>query len=100
MAILKNNTVYNKMLRFSAIAVTIAAALMTTAKADVSFSNNTFTGSGIYSEAVNSTSNLTATPSSGATITFTNNIVTTGTFTQSGDYVVFDTGTNNSLVRF
>ncbi|MBQ2620428.1 MAG: autotransporter-associated beta strand repeat-containing protein [Thermoguttaceae bacterium] len=97
MAILKSNTVYNKMIRISAIAVTIAAALMTSAKADVAFDGTTFSGSGIYSEAVNSTSALTATPSSGATITFTNNIVSTGNFTQTGENVVFGTGTSNSF---
>ncbi len=75
----------------------LSAALMSTAQADVSFNGTTFTGGGIYSEAVNSTSNLTATPSSGQTITFTNNIVSTGNFTQTGENVVFNSGTNNSF---
>ena len=95
------NMISSKTIRMAFIASAIlSAALMTSVKADVAFDGTTFTGSGIYSEAVNSTSNLTATPSSGGTITFTNNVVTTGTFTQSGDYTVFDTGTNNSLGTF
>ena len=92
------NMISSSYIRMAFIAAAIlSAALMTTAQADVSFSGTAFSGSGIYSEAVNSTSNLTATPSSGATITFTNNIVSTGNFTQTGENVVFDTGTNNSF---
>ncbi len=96
MTSLTNNKVY-RTVRLAAIAVTIAAALLTNAKADVSFNGTNFSGGGIYSEAVNSTSNLTATPSSGQTITFTNNIVSTGNFTQTGENVVFNSGTNNSF---
>ncbi len=96
MTSLTNNKVY-RTVRLAAIAVTIAAALLTSVKADVSFNGTTFTGGGIYSEAVNSTSNLTATPDSGQTITFNNNIVSTGNFTQTGENVVFNSGTNNSF---
>ena len=71
--------------------------LTATAMADVTFSNNTFTGYGTYDQAVNSSSNLAATPSSGQTITFTNNIVTTGSFTQQSQNVIFAAGTKNSF---
>ncbi|MCR5165332.1 MAG: hypothetical protein K6C40_15085 [Thermoguttaceae bacterium] len=57
----------------------------------------TFTGDGTYAEAVNSTKNLTATPTAGQTITFTGNIVSTGDFTQNGADIVFGSGTVNSF---
>ncbi|MBR0236910.1 MAG: autotransporter-associated beta strand repeat-containing protein [Thermoguttaceae bacterium] len=93
----KRNMISSKIrLAFIAAAI-LSAALMTNAKADVSFNGTNFSGSGTYSEAVNSTSNLTATPDSGQTITFNNNIVSTKNFTQTGENVVFNSGTNNSF---
>ena len=73
--------------------------LTASALAEVTYDSaaGTFIGDGTYSEAVDATGNLTATPTTGQTITFTNNIVSTGAFTQSGAYVVFDTGTVNSF---
>lgn len=69
-------------------------------QAEVIFDGTTFTGSGEYTEAVNSTSNLTATPDSGGTITFTQNVVTTGQFSQNGEKVVFNAGTTNTFGTF
>ena len=95
------NMISSRVLRMAFIAaVILSAALITIAKADVTFNGTAFTGSGTYSEAVKSSSNLTATPSSGQTITFTNNIGSTGEFTQTGENVVFDTGTSNSFSSF
>ncbi len=92
------NMISSSSIRMAFIAAAIlSAALITSAKADVSFNGTNFSGGGIYSEAVNSTSNLTATPDSGQTITFNNNIVSTGNFTQTGENVVFNSGTNNSF---
>lgn len=60
----------------------------------------TFTGAGTYEEAVNVTTNLTATPDDHEAITFTNNLTTTGQFKQNGAHVVFDEGTTNSFGSF
>ena len=81
------------------------------AMADVTYDSaaGTFTGYGTYSEAVDATINLTATPTNhqetdpdtGETVTipltFTNNIVSTGNFTQTGENLVFGAGTVNSF---
>ncbi|MBQ9456452.1 MAG: hypothetical protein IJU53_12370, partial [Thermoguttaceae bacterium] len=69
-------------------------------QAEVIFDGTTFTGSGEYTEAVNATSNLTVTPDSGGTITFTQNVVTTGQFSQNGEKVVFNAGTTNTFGTF
>lgn len=66
----------------------------------MTFDDTTFTGSGDYTEAVNATSNLTVTPDSGGTITFTQNVVTTGQLSQNGEKLVFAAGTNNTLGTF
>ena len=69
-------------------------------QAEVVVNGTTFSGSGTYDQAVNSTSDLTVTPDDGATITFANNIVTTGTFTLSkGKSSVVFNGNNNSVSR-
>ena len=76
--------------------------LTATAMADVTYNSDagTFTGYGTYSGAVNVSNNLTATPAANdQTISFTNNIVSTGYFTQTGGYVVFGAGTVNSFDR-
>ena len=69
-------------------------------QAEVTFDGTTFTGSGDYTEVVNATSNLTVTPDSGGTITFTQNVVTTGQLSQNGEKLVFAAGTNNTLGTF
>ena len=86
--------------------------LTASAMADVTFSNNTFTGYGTYDQAVNTTSNLTATPTlhqetdpeTGETvtipITFSENVSTTGTFTLNCYNVEFAAGTTNSFGSF
>ena len=66
----------------------------------VSFDGTTFTGSGEYDEAVNATSNLTVKPDSGGSITFNQNVVTTGQLSQNGEKLVFAAGTENSLGTF
>lgn len=66
-------------------------------QADVSFNGTTFTGSGTYDQEVNKTSNLAATPNANAKITFSNNIVTTGTFTLNRATVEFAAGTDSSF---
>ena len=61
---------------------------------------HTFTGSGTYNQAVDETENLTVTPDSGATITFSNNFATTGDVEQTTGTVVFGAagaGTVNSI---
>ena len=97
----------------STLAVLIGLFVLTaTAMADVTFSNNTFTGYGTYDQAVNTTSNLTATPTlhqetdpdTGQTvtipITFSNNVSTTGTFTLNCYTVEFAAGTTSSFGSF
>ena len=83
----------------SSLVLGLFVLTVSSAMADVTYNSDagTFTGAGTYSEAVNSTINLTATPTAGQTITFTNNIVSTGNFTQNGANVIFDTGTVNSF---
>ena len=72
--------------------------LTASAMADVTFSNNTFTGSGTYSEAVdNGSTNLTANPDNDSSITFTNNLKTTGQFQQNSQIVNIGESTNNSF---
>ncbi|MBR5710801.1 MAG: autotransporter-associated beta strand repeat-containing protein [Thermoguttaceae bacterium] len=83
--------------------------LTASAMADVTFNGTTFTGYGTYDQAVNATSNLSATPTfhqetdpdTGEPVTipltFTNNIVSTGNFTQTGENLVFGAGTVNSF---
>ena len=85
--------------------------LAATSMAEVTYDSEagTFTGYGTYDQAVNATSNLTATPTfhqetdpeTGEPVTipltFTNNIVSTGNFTQTGENLVFGAGTVNSF---
>ena len=85
--------------------------LTASAMAEVTYDSaaGTFTGYGTYSEAVDATINLTATPTNhqeidpdtGETVTipltFTKNIVSTGNFTQNGENLVFGAGTVNSF---
>ena len=74
-------------------------ALTANSMADVNYdtTTHTFTGSGTYDQAVNETVDVTATPTDGATITFTGNVTTTGTFIHNGAHVIFDAGTTNSF---
>lgn len=70
------------------------------AYADVAFNGTTFTGSGVYDQSVNSTSNLVATPDDNAKITFSNNIVTTGAFTLNRYSIEFAENTTSSFGAF
>ena len=80
--------------------VSLACLVPTGARADVVVSGNTITGGGTYSQVINATGDLAVTPGSGETITFTNNVVTTGTFNQTGSFVVLEAGTKNSFGAF
>lgn len=116
MAIFQNSisSPASRMLSRSRLAVLVIGLYVLTANAmaDVSFNGTTFTGYGIYDQAVNTTSNLAATPDlhqetdpeTGQAVnipmTFTDNIVTTGNFTLNRYTIVFDAGTTNSFGSF
>jgi len=76
--------------------VSLACFVPASVQADVIVNGNAITGSGTYSEAINTADNITVTPDSGGTVTFNNSITTTGTFTQSGGNVVFENGSGNT----
>ena len=80
--------------------VSLVTLIPTGVQADVVINGNEITGGGTYSQAINATGDLAVTPGSGETITFTNNVVTTGTFKQTGSFVVLDAGTKNSFGAF
>ncbi|MBP3695658.1 MAG: autotransporter-associated beta strand repeat-containing protein [Thermoguttaceae bacterium] len=80
--------------------VSLVTLIPTGVQADVVINGNTITGGGTYSQAINATGDLAVTPGSGETITFTNNVVTTGTFNQTGSFVVLEAGTKNSFGAF
>ncbi len=91
---------FSKLHFISTLAILVMGlfVLTATAMADVAFSNNTFTGSGTYSEAVdNGSTNLTANPDNDSSITFTNNLKTTGQFQQNSQIVNIGESTNNSF---
>ncbi|MBE6426479.1 MAG: hypothetical protein E7029_10940, partial [Planctomycetaceae bacterium] len=69
-------------------------------RADVVVNGNAITGSGSYSQDINAAGDLTVTPDAEQTITFENNVVTTGTFNQKGANIVFAAGTQNSFNSF
>ena len=80
--------------------VSLACLVPTGARADVVVSGNTITGGGSYSQEINTTGDLTVTPDAEQTITFENNVVTTGTLKQNGANLIFAAGTQNSFGSF